>query len=87
MLACGIWNPPLATPKPAPVALTPVNGPQLGIAGLIPRNYPNSSAEDWTDLFTHLYETGNLVGVYTAWTVSPETEGQPPNVIKTAFDL
>jgi len=87
MLACGIANPPPATPELAPVTSTLPNGPQLGVAGLIPRNYPNPSADDWTDLFTHLRETGSLVGVYTAWTDSPETEEQPPNVIQTAFDL
>jgi hypothetical protein len=86
-LACGTGTPPRSTPEPAFVAATLVNGPQLGIAGLIPRNYPNPSAGDWTDLFTHLHETGNLVGVYTAWNDSPEAEGLPPEVIKTAFDL
>jgi hypothetical protein len=86
-LACGTGTPPLSTPEPAPVTATPINGPQMGIAGLIPRNYPNPSANDWTDLFTHLRETGNLVGVYTPWSDSPETEGQPPKVIKTAFSL
>lgn len=86
-LACGRGVQHLSTPEPAPISLTPVDGPQLGIAGLIPRNYPNPSAADWTDLFTHLRETGNLVGVYTAWSDSPETEGQPPKIIKTAFDL
>lgn len=86
-LACGMGTPPLSTPEPASITATHVSEPQLGIAGLIPRNYPNPSASDWTDLFTHLHETGNLVGIYTAWSDSPETEGHPPKVIKTAFDL
>lgn len=87
ILACATGNPPLSTPEPALLSSAPANSPQLGIAGLIPRNYPNPSAEDWADLFSHLNETGKWVGVYTAWRDSPEAEGQPPNVIKTAFDL
>ena len=86
-LACATGIPPLSTPEPALTPSTPVSSPQLGIAGLIPRNYPNPSANDWADLFSHLHETGKWVGVYTAWRDSPEAEGQPPNVIKTAFDL
>lgn len=59
----------------------------MGVAGLIPRNFPNPSAEDWQDLFGNLSETGELLGVYTNWTDSPETAGQIPQAVETAFGL
>lgn len=75
--------------SPGPTVTTPPSQSigRLGIAGLIPRNYPNPTEADWQDLYSHLADTGNLLGVYTAWTDSPQTEGQPPKVLQTAFDL
>ncbi len=61
--------------------------PILGVAGLIPRNYPDSSSQDWRNLFEGLSETGNLVGIYTAWTDSASTVGQVPAIISTAYNI
>jgi hypothetical protein len=72
----------------APVASAPpVCGSRMGVAGLIPPNYPSSSAADWTAMFESLHETGALLGVYTNWSDSTATEGQIPQVVSTAFDL
>lgn len=60
---------------------------RLGIAGLIPRNYPHPSADDWLALYESLPETGELLGVYTNWTDSPVTTGEIPEVITTVFAL
>lgn len=59
----------------------------MGVAGLIPANYPDPSPEDWLDLYEGLSETGELLGVNTSWTDSPETEGEIPAVVDTAFEL
>lgn len=59
----------------------------MGVAGLIPRNFPNSSADDWLNLYETLPETGELLGVYTNWADSSETAGQIPGVVSTQFGL
>lgn len=59
----------------------------MGVAGLIPRNFPNPSADDWLNLYEILPETGELLGVYTNWADSPETAGQIPKVVNTEFGL
>lgn len=40
---------------------------EIGVAGFVPRNYPNPRPEDWLDLFQRLPETGELFGVYSEW--------------------
>jgi hypothetical protein len=62
-------------------------GLQMGVAGLIPRNFPNPSNADWLDFYGNLPETGPLLGVYTNWTDAPETAGRIPQVIRDVFDL
>jgi hypothetical protein len=59
----------------------------LGVAGLVPRNFPNSADADWLNLYETLHETGELLGVYTNWTDSPETAGEIPGVVNVAFGL
>lgn len=63
----------------------PARGFYMGIAGLIPANFPDSSEEDWLNLYESLPETGELLGVYTSWTDSEETEGEIPGVVDAAF--
>ena len=77
----------VATPQPIPSPSPASDRPQFGIAGLIPRNFPNSSAADWTNLYETLPETGELLGAYTAWADSPETAGQIPTIVSTVFEL
>ena len=82
----------LATPVPTQQATlanpTPtLDAPKFGVAGLIPRNFPDSSAANWINLYETLPETGEMLGVYTAWADSPETAGQVPAVASTIFEL
>lgn len=85
-LACAgeAVTPPTAVP---PSPLSTLSSPLFGIAGLIPRNFPNSTQDDWINLYETLSETGELLGAYTDWTDSPETAGQIPNVVDTVFGL
>jgi hypothetical protein len=80
ILACG-RSAPSATPTPA------AETPRFGVAGLIPRNFPNPSAVDWTDLYERLPETGSLLGVYAPWSDSPEQAGKIPSLVSTAYGL
>ncbi len=72
---------PTATPTAAP------RGPQYGIAGVIARNFPNSSQGDWEALYTSLSATGDLLGVYTNWSDSDATKGEVPRAVATHFEL
>ncbi len=74
-----------STPLPIPTSVA--EGAQFGVAGLIPRNFPNPSAADWTNLYETLPETGSLLGVYTSWSDSPETAGEIPSVVSTVYGL
>jgi hypothetical protein len=60
---------------------------RFGVAGFIPPNWPNPSNADWSDLFESFSETGDLIGVYTGWADSPQTEGEIPAVVRTAFEI
>ncbi|MDI6769262.1 MAG: hypothetical protein QMD04_06260 [Anaerolineales bacterium] len=90
-LACGSGTPsaPVTPTQTSQLAASQLATPnsQFGIAGLIPRNFPNSSAADWTNLYETLPETGELLGAYTDWADSPETAGQIPAVVDTVFGL
>lgn len=93
-LACTTLS-PIADNRPqttAPQAPLPTSHfapgtSHFGVAGLIPRNFPNSSADDWLNLYETLPETGALLGVYTNWADSPETAGLIPKVVDTEFEL
>ena len=87
-LACGgpeTAIPTATAPSPTPMDLAPARGFYMGIAGLIPANFPDSSEEDWLNLYESLPETGELLGVYTSWTDSEEAEGEIPGVVDAAF--
>ena len=82
-----ITTPPIPRATAANSLAPPARGFSMGVAGIIPRNFPNSSADDWLNLYDTLAETGELLGVYTNWTDSPETAGEIPQVVSTAFGL
>lgn len=87
-LACTSTSTPAPTTNPAPTAAeSSTRSFEMGVAGLIPRNFPNSSDADWLDLYETLPETGAMLGVYTNWTDSPETAGEIPDVVNVAFGL
>jgi hypothetical protein len=86
-LACTSEKVVLSTPRPATSQPKAARNFAMGVAGLIPRNHPNSTDEDWVNMYEILPETGKLLGIYTAWSDSPETEGNIPEVIDVGFDL
>lgn len=87
VLACAqeVSLPP--APEPATSTLTETRNFGMGVAGLIPRNHPNSADDDWIEMYESLSETGELFGFYTAWNDSPETEGNIPSVVDVGFGL
>lgn len=88
VLACSSTPTPIPTATLAPTpTLSSTRSFKTGVAGLIPRNFPNPSDADWLNLYETLRETGELLGVYTNWTDSPETAGEVPVVVHTAFGL
>jgi hypothetical protein len=63
----------------------PVDGPQYGVAGLIPRNFPSSETADWVAMYEGLGETGDLLGIYGGWTDAETARGEVPVVFRSAF--
>ena len=87
--ACGNDSPGATTtddpsPSDSPDA---VSVPRYGVAGLIPRHFPDASASDWEELYQSLSAFGGLVGVYTNWSDAPVSAGSMPKVVGTAFGL
>jgi hypothetical protein len=76
-----------STTSPTSTASGPGCALRMGVAGLIPANWPAPSAEDWTAMYESLHETGSLLGIYTNWNDSAEKAGQVPGSIATAFGL
>jgi hypothetical protein len=37
---------------------------QIGTAGFVPRNFPNSTEDDWKDFFNEVPSLGELFGAY-----------------------
>jgi len=64
-----------------------VASPRYGVAGLIPRHYPNAAAADWEDLYGSLSAFGGLVGVYANWSDAAASAGSIPKAVETAFGL
>lgn len=60
---------------------------KIGTAGYIPRNFPNSSQEDWVDFFNSVPELGDVFGVYTAWNSPPLDDNGVPDQIRTGVEL
>jgi len=44
------------------------SGLKKGIAGFVPKNYPNSSSDDWLSFYNEVPLLGELFGVYASWT-------------------
>lgn len=56
-----------------------------GVAGLVPRGFPGSTAADWEDLYRGIAETGGALGVYTNWADDAGSEGKVPRAIAATF--
>lgn len=84
LAACGR---PAVTPAASAAASTAPapSGTQFGVAGLIPRGFPNATAADQTDLYRSVAVTGGALGVYTNWTDGPAAEGKVPNAVASTF--
>lgn len=88
MLACGGLSSAMPTRSSASATdQTSRRVFAMGVAGLIPANYPDSSEEDWLSFYNSLHVSGEILGVYTSWTDSDATEGEIPAVVNTAFGL
>lgn len=57
-------------------------GPQRGVAGLIPRNFPSTEAADWIAMYEGLEASGPLLGVYGGWFDEIETQGEIPELFQ-----
>ncbi len=86
-LACAQSVDVVTPADPGVPATVAADGPRFGIAGLIPRNYPNAADADWINLYEILPETGELFGFYSPWADAPESEGEIPALVETAFGL
>lgn len=87
-LACSSTPTLVPTANPTPAATeSPARSFEMGVAGLIPRNFPDPSDTDWLNMYETLHETGELLGVYTNWADSSETVGEIPGVVNVAFGL
>ena len=80
-------DPSAAATTSVPSSATPraVAGLQLGTAGLIPRNFPSSEADDWIAMYEASAETGPLLGVYGGWTDANTPAGRAPDVFEAAY--
>ncbi len=75
------------TDSPAPsvtatVTPEPPVGPQFGTAGLIPRHFPSSEADDWRALYRAAEEAGPLIGLYGGWRDDKTADGEIPEVFR-----
>ncbi|MFQ5380087.1 MAG: hypothetical protein ACE5EF_00485 [Dehalococcoidia bacterium] len=52
------------------------------MAGVIPPHFPDAAAEDWSEFYEQLPETGTLLGVYTNWADSEQLASRPPAVFE-----
>ncbi len=46
----------------------------VGTAGFVPRNYPNSTDDDWKDFFDEVPSLGEVFGAYFAWDDTDQIE-------------
>jgi hypothetical protein len=60
-------------------------GPQFGIAGLIPRHFPNAEFDDYVAMYDASRETGTLFGVYGNWSDDKTTPGDIPEVFLSGY--
>lgn len=74
------------TAAPAPTSREiPPHGTQLGVAGLIPRNFPSEATADWLAMYEGVSETGRLLGVYGGWFDEPASQGETPAIFRAAY--
>jgi len=52
----------------------------IGVSGLVPRNWPDPLAEDWENLYTLLPKFGELLGVHVGWNDNLTGEDIPEGV-------
>ena len=60
-------------------------GPRLGVAELIPRNFPSADPSDWTALYAGLAGTGGFLGVYGGWFHTDARRGEIPDLVTAAY--
>jgi hypothetical protein len=60
-------------------------GPQFGIAGLIPRNFPTATTDDYIAMYEASAEAGTLLGAYANWTDDRTTPGDIPEVFRSSY--
>jgi len=53
---------------------------KIGTAGFVPRNYPNSSNNDWEDFFNEIPKLGKVFGDYVTWNSLPYKNGIPEQI-------
>lgn len=59
----------------------------VGVSGLIPRNYPNSSDSDWQNLFNTLPKYGDYLGMHVGWNEGDTDEEGIPVTVNLAFNV
>jgi hypothetical protein len=58
---------------------------QIGTAGFVPRNFPNSSSNDWEDFFEEVKTMGEVFGAYFAWDDNEQIETAAGIGLNTVF--
>ncbi len=66
---------------------SPARGFRIGVAGLVPRNHPNASPDDWRDLYDNIKRHGELQGAFLLWRDAPDRAGEIPPTIQTVCAL
>lgn len=57
----------------------------VGTAGFVPRNYPNSTDDDWKDFFDEVLTLGEVFGAYFAWDDTDQIETAAGIELNTIF--
>ena len=58
---------------------------QVGTAGFVPKNFPNSTGDDWKDFFNEVKTIGEVFGAYFAWDDSDQIETAAGIGLNTIF--
>ncbi len=59
---------------------------KVGIAGFIPRNFPNSESSDWESFYKEIPQMGEVFGAYPVWNDDTDTDGIP-DLVKVAIGI
>lgn len=86
ILGCTARN-EVRSDRPPATPTAEVTGTAFGVAGVIPRNWPQSSASDWEAFYASLSETGGLLGLYTDWLSEAGVAGEAPRAIAVHAEL